>query len=165
LVAGLLVAVGDVSLGLVRVVAARVGRVPTTVEYDAARAGLVEGSRDVGVVGASALSRRYGGWSGVLEAAMLVPDGGCSGVRVSGRLVRRYPDARLVESLVACWRWLGYRPSVAEYRRWRSTVVAGSRGSRALGVDVPAPSTIQLRFGSWVRAVESAWPEVVAGGS
>jgi hypothetical protein len=145
----------DGSLRLVRTLAVELGRGPRAVEYEAARQGVI------GAVGASALSRRYGGWEGVLRAGLVAPAGWGGVGRVSGRVVRWYPDARLVECVAACWLWVGHRPSAPEYARWRSFVVAGSVRSRVVGMDVPAVSTITLRF-RWLEATRLARPLVEA---
>lgn len=148
-------AVADPGVGLVRRLAVEAGRAPRVAEYDAVRLGVA------GAVGASALSRRYGGWDGVLRTALVLPAGRAGVDRVSGRVVRWYPDERLVECVAACWVWLGHRPSAPEYARWRGIVLAGSAGRRLLGMDVPSVSTITLRF-RWLEAIRLARPLVEA---
>ncbi len=150
-------AVADPGVGLVARLAVGLDRSPRLAEYDAARTDVV------GAVGGSALSRRYGGWNGVLRVALVMPAGRGGVERVSGRVVRWYPDARLVECVAACWLWLGHRPSAPDYARWRSLVVAGSGGQRVVGMDVPSVSTITLRL-RWLEAtrlalqlVEATW--------
>jgi hypothetical protein len=152
--------VDDAGLELVRRLAGESG-LPTTVEYDSARSGLIrEALGGSGPVSASALVRRHGGWRAVLEAARVVT-GPVSEERLSGRLVRRYSDERILECLVACWLALGHRPSVPEYGRWRDATLAGRSGDRPLGVDIPTASTVTLRFSTWLVALAHAWPLVM----
>lgn len=145
--------VADPWVGLVRQLAVEAGRAPRVAEYDATRVGVA------GAVSGSALCRRYGGWDGVLRAALVIPAGRRGVGRVSGRVVRWYPDHRLVECVAACWLWLGHRPSAPEYARWRGVVLAGSGGRRVVGMDVPSVSTITLRL-RWLDAVGLARPLV-----
>jgi hypothetical protein len=139
----------------IRRVAAALGRQPATTDYlEAYRS---HRGTDAALVSLTSILRLFGTWPLALEAAGITA-GNTAARKLLKRNARvaRYSDERLVESLQACARDLGWSPSVIEYIAWRDSRIGGGPGRRALGTDIPHWRTIQKRFGSWLAGRTAA---------
>ena len=145
-------------IAALRSVADAIGHVPTTSEY----VGEYERRRERGALALPSVStvvKHFGGWERGLAAAALIPGLPPSRQRARDplrRVIYRYSDERLIESLRACARDLGRIPMVRDYQTWRADHLAGRPGKRLPQADIPDRRTLHNRYGSWPKALAAA---------
>jgi hypothetical protein len=99
------------------------GRCTSSAYYECYMAGLVDPSPRT-------FTMRYGSWVAALRAAGLTP------AKTPPPYANRTPDAVLLAAVRRCAADLGYLPTLADYRAWRTAVM-------------PCDAIIRTRLGGW----------------